>query len=228
MFRAAIFDLDGVITDTAVYHYKAWKAMASRIGIEIDEAFNETLKGVNRADSLERILVHGGKAGQFGAAERERLAAEKNEAYVASLSALSEADILPGIKQLLLDLRSHGIRIGLASASKNAEMILIALHIRELFDAVADAAAVPKGKPAPDIFLEAARLLDVAPSECVGLEDSLAGIESINAAGMISVGIGDVDLLGAQGADILFAGTGHVTYASLTERIAARDLADGA
>lgn len=218
MFRAAIFDLDGVVTDTATLHFRAWRSMAADIGIGIDESFNELLKGVGRMDSLDRILEFGGCAGDYGEDDRVRLADAKNADYVESLSSLGPRDVLPGIRGLIEEMRRREIRVGLASASKNAPRILDALGMRAHFDRIADPSAVPHGKPAPDLFLEAARVLGVEPHDCIGIEDAIAGIESINAAGMVSVGVGDVKLMASHGAHVFFPSTESMTFADLVDR----------
>lgn len=194
--EAVIFDLDGVVTDTAHLHYLAWREVAQEVGITIDSAFNEQLKGISRMASLQRILQHGGKAAHFSTADCEALCARKNSRYVATLASLTPASILPGIAELLHDLRARGIRTGLASVSLNAPSILHALGITPLFDYCADASQVVHSKPDPEIFLMTCRGLGVAPQHAMGIEDAQAGIEAINASGMAAVGIGD-DLMGA-------------------------------
>lgn len=194
--EAVIFDLDGVIADTAHLHFLAWREAAGEMGITIDESFNEQLKGISRMASLERILRHGGREADFSLAEREAIAARKNARYVASLASLTQDAMLPGIHALLLDLRLRGIRIGLASVSLNAPTILNALGISHLFDYCADAASVKRSKPDPEIFLLACQGVAVPPQNALGVEDAQAGIQAINASGMVSVGIGE-DLQGA-------------------------------
>jgi beta-phosphoglucomutase len=193
---AVIFDLDGVITDTAHLHFVAWREVAQEIGIAIDETFNEQLKGISRMASLQRILQHGGKAEQVSAADCQAIAERKNARYVASLASLTPDSILPGITELLRDLRARGIRIGLASVSLNAPTILNALGISSLFDYCADASRVVHSKPDPEIFLAACQGLRVSPRQAIGIEDAQAGIQAINASGMASIGIG-ADLTGA-------------------------------
>lgn len=193
---AVIFDLDGVVTDTAQLHFIAWRETAQEIGITIDQTFNEELKGISRMASLQRILQHGGKEMHFSTADCEALCERKNSRYVATLASLTPESILPGITELLQDLRTRGIRIGLASVSLNAPVILKALGISHLFDYCADASRIVHSKPDPEIFLLACRGLAVAARNAIGIEDAQAGIEAINASGMASVGIGD-DLMGA-------------------------------
>ncbi|MER1953918.1 MAG: beta-phosphoglucomutase [Desemzia incerta] len=194
--KAVLFDLDGVITDTAVYHYHAWKALGEKIGIEIDEEFNEELKGVSRTDSLNRILAKGNKEEAYSQAEKETMAAEKNELYKTMIEEMSPKDILPGIKALLDGLKERNILIGLASASQNGPTILEKLQLTDYFDEIVDPAKLKAGKPDPEIFLTGAKDLGVKPQDCVGVEDAAAGVEAIAAADMVSVGVGDADTLG--------------------------------
>lgn len=194
--KAVLFDLDGVITDTAVYHYHAWKALGEKIGIEIDEEFNEELKGVSRTDSLNRILAKGNKEEAYSQTEKETMAAEKNELYKTMIEEMSPKDILPGIKALLDGLKERNILIGLASASQNGPTILKKLQLTDYFDEIVDPAKLKAGKPDPEIFLTGAKDLGVKPQDCVGVEDAAAGVEAIAAADMVSVGVGDADTLG--------------------------------
>jgi beta-phosphoglucomutase len=190
MMQAVIFDLDGVITDTANYHFKAWKNLAASIGVQIDPTFNEQLKGIGRMDSLERILVYGGRQGDFNRDEKAMMAEKKNDEYREQLATITPQNLLPGIVSFLHELKDEGFKIGLASASKNAPFILERLHIAADFDTIVDPGRLKKGKPDPEIFQTAAAQLNLLPSECAGIEDSVAGIQSINGAGMLSVGVG--------------------------------------
>jgi beta-phosphoglucomutase len=189
---AIIFDLDGVLTDTAEAHYRAWKRLADSIAIPFDKEANEVLKGVDRMGSLDRII--GDRPG-FDAAERERLATLKNGWYLQEIELFSPTDLFPGARETLEAARAAGLKTALASASRNAPLLLDRMGIADLFDAVADPAVVAAGKPAPDIFLAAAAAVGVAPALCLGVEDALAGIEAICAAGMASLGIGPVGSL---------------------------------
>ena len=193
MRKAVIFDLDGVITDTARFHFLAWRRMASEIGITIDEKFNETLKGVDRMGSLERILAIGDK--QYSDSKKHELADKKNEYYKDLIKGMSAKDLLPGAASALNTLKEMGVKRGLASVSKNAGTILDRLGITNLFDYVVDANHIAKGKPDPEIFLTAAKELHVSPQECVGVEDAVAGIQAIKSAGMYAIGIGDRSVL---------------------------------
>lgn len=196
MFEAVLFDLDGVITDTAEYHYQAWKGLANKLGIDIDRRFNEKLKGVSREDSLRLILEHGGQADRYSKAELEAFAKEKNDFYVDSIQAFSANDIYPGILDLLKELKDKNIKIALASASKNGPFLLERMGLTEYFDAIADPAAVKEGKPAPDLFLLASELVGVSIQHCIGIEDAKAGIQAIQAAGALPIGVGTAEDLG--------------------------------
>lgn len=208
-----IFDLDGVITDTAEYHYRAWKELAKRVGITIDREFNENLKGVSRMDSLEQILAYGGRLGDFNDEEKSEMADWKNELYKEMIMDLKPTDILPGVVSFLNELKLAGVRTAVASASKNAGIILDALEIRDRFDFVVDAAEIKNSKPDPEIFLKALELLELSADVCVGLEDAAAGVDSIKAAGIRAVGIGDAKIL--SHADIVLEGTEQLRLKTL-------------
>lgn len=214
MFKAVLFDLDGVITDTAEYHYLAWKALAEELGIEgVNRSFNEQLKGVSRDDSLQKIL----DLGQLTVSSEEfaELADRKNRNYVDMIQKVSPRDIYPGILELLQALREKGIKIALASASKNGPFLLKQMDIEDYFDAVADPAKVAASKPAPDIFLAAAEQVGVPISACIGIEDAQAGIQAIQAAGALPVGVGKAEDLGAS--IDLVPDTSHLTLPYLEE-----------
>lgn len=176
--KGVVFDLDGVITDTAHYHYLAWKKTAESIGIEFDEAFNENLKGVSRIDSLLLILKKDGRENDFTEEQIEALAADKNDFYVSLLKEITPADVLPGIKELIVDLKKQNLKCAIASVSKNARTVLSALEMEQEFDYIVDAAKITKSKPDPEIFVEACRGLGLETSEVVGIEDAQAGIEA--------------------------------------------------
>lgn len=196
MFKAVLFDLDGVITDTAEYHFLAWERLAQTIGITIDRKFNENLKGVSREESLRRILAHGGRENDFTCDAFAALAKSKNDHYVEMIQAVSPADIYPGILSLLQDLRDKGIKIALASASKNGPFLLEQMQLTAYFDAIADPAKVAESKPAPDIFLAAAAGVGVAVNQAIGIEDAYSGIEAIQAAHVLPIGVGSPEVLG--------------------------------
>lgn len=193
---AVAFDLDGVLTDTAQAHFRAWKRMADALGIPFDEEANEALKGVDRMGSLALIL---GDRPDYEAAQRDRFAAIKNGWYLAEIARFGPGDLFPGARDALEQCRAAGLRIALASASRNAPLLLDRLEIADRFDAVIDPAGVARGKPAPDIFLAAAAALGTSPARMLGVEDAAAGIAAIRAAGSPALGIGDpVTLAGAD------------------------------
>lgn len=188
--KAVVFDLDGVLTDSAKYHYQAWKMLADKLGISFDEEYNEKLKGVSRMESLELILQNGNAQDKYTQEEKVAMATEKNEFYKQLLHQITPEDVLPGIHDFLEQLKAVGIKTAVASVSHNAPFILERLELDKYFDYICDAAQVPRAKPFPDIFLSAAQNLGVEPANCIGVEDAQAGIQAINAAGMMSVGVG--------------------------------------
>lgn len=196
MFKGVLFDLDGVITDTAEYHYLAWKKLADELGISIDRAFNEKLKGVSREDSLRLILTHGNRENDFTQTEFDQLAKRKNDNYVEMIQAVSPKDVYPGILDLLQALKKAGIKISLASASKNGPFLLKQMELTEYFDGIADPATIKAGKPAPDIFILAAEVVNLKPEDCIGIEDAQAGIAAIKASGALPIGVGKAQQLG--------------------------------
>jgi beta-phosphoglucomutase len=200
--RAAIFDLDGVIVDTAKYHYLAWKRLATEYGFDFTEADNERLKGVSRTRSLEILL----EIGRLTVSEETKfqMAAQKNEWYVDYIRRMDASEILPGVTKYLQGIRARGIKTALGSASKNAPLILKRLGISGLFDVIADGNTVIQAKPDPEVFLRAAAELSIAPARCVVFEDAAAGIEAAHRAGMGTVGIGNPLML--KEADIVLPG----------------------
>ncbi|RCX22714.1 beta-phosphoglucomutase [Fontibacillus phaseoli] len=193
-FEAAIFDLDGVIVDTAKFHYQAWKRLAEELGFAFSEKENEQLKGVSRMESLDLLLRAGGIT-NLTAKRKETLASRKNEWYKEYLTTLTPADVLPGVRSFLHHLRSSGIKTAIASASKNAPLILDKVNIGSWLDVVVDGNSIVKAKPDPEVFLQAARLLGVAPFVCYVFEDAAAGVEGAIRAGMRVVGVGEEQLL---------------------------------
>jgi beta-phosphoglucomutase len=186
--KAALFDLDGVIVDTARFHYLAWRELANGLGFDLSEHQNERLKGVSRMESLDVVLRIGGVT--VSDDEKLRLATAKNARYVEMIQRIDPSEILPGAREYLLALRAGGVKIVLGSASKNAEIILRNLGIRPLFDAVIDGNQVSRSKPDPEVFLLGAQAVGVAPSACVVYEDAAAGVAAAKAGGMRAVGIG--------------------------------------
>jgi beta-phosphoglucomutase len=211
--KACIFDLDGVIVDTARYHYIAWKSIADELGFEFTHEHNERLKGVSRMRSLEILLEVGGIS--FDQATKDQLAERKNKLYLEYIHRMDASEILPGSRSLLEELHRQEIFTALGSASKNAELILERLQIRDLFDVVIDGTKVSKAKPDPEVFLLGASELGVLPEECVVFEDAVAGIEAAKAGGMKCVGIGQQDVLGE--ADLVVPGLNHIRTDFLLE-----------
>ena len=191
--KAFIFDLDGVIVDTATYHFLAWKTLANTLGFDFTQEQNEQLKGVSRVKSLEKILAWG----NISVSEEEftKLMAEKNDNYLTSIEKMDEQTILPGVIKALDYLRASHQLIALGSASKNARMILEKLNILQKFDVIIDGNDVSKAKPDPEVFIIAAKQLGTNPENCIVFEDAVAGIQAANTAGMVSIGIGDKNTL---------------------------------
>lgn len=192
--KGFIFDLDGVIVDTAKYHFLAWKKLANSIGVDFTEVQNEQLKGVSRVKSLEKILAWGNK--EISESEFSQLMASKNEDYLNYIERMDASEILPDVSRVLQFLKKQQQPIALGSASKNARMILEQVNLKNHFDSIVDGNDVSKAKPDPEVFLIAAKLLKIAPEHCIVFEDSVAGVEAANVAKMISIGIGDVSNLG--------------------------------
>jgi beta-phosphoglucomutase len=213
MIRACIFDLDGVIVDTAHYHYLAWKRLANELGIDLTVEDNEQLKGVSRMHSLEIILKKGDVS--LSAHDKELLANKKNSWFVDYLERMAPEEIFPGVKVLIEQLKAKGLKVGLASSSKNAKTVLHLLHIQNLFDAVVDGTMITHSKPHPEIFLLAAKKLEMPPTECLVFEDAESGVEAAIAAGMRCVGVGSPKQLGK--ANKVIAKTGDFKVASLHE-----------
>jgi beta-phosphoglucomutase len=191
--QACIFDLDGVIVDTARYHYLAWKRLADQLNINFTEKDNERLKGVSRMASLNIILEIGKM--HLNDRTKGKYAALKNEWYVDYISRMTPAEILPGSIEFINELRKAGIKVGLGSASRNTPLILERVGMKHLFDAVADGNVVHKAKPDPEVFLTAAKMLKADPRFCVVFEDAVAGVEAALNAGMICIGIGSGKIL---------------------------------
>jgi beta-phosphoglucomutase len=192
--KCCIFDLDGVIVDTAKYHCLAWKRLANELGFDFTEKDNERLKGVSRMASLE-ILLSIGKV-SLSEEDKVALAAKKNAWYVEYISKMNKDEILPGVENFLSTLRASGIKVSLGSASKNSMMILDNLELTRYFDAIIDGNKVSEAKPDPEVFLLGAKELNISPEFCVVFEDAEAGIEAATRAGMRSIGIGSPETLG--------------------------------
>ena len=191
--KAFIFDLDGVIVDTAKFHFLAWRKLANDLGFDFTEEQNEQLKGVSRVESLKRILKWGNM--ELAEDEFQRQMAMKNENYLSYVNEMDDNEVLPGVKKVLDYLTENKIPFALGSASKNARPILKKINLYDKFDAIVDGTDVSKAKPDPEVFLIAADKLNTTPQECVVFEDSVAGVQAANIGKMTSVGIGDSDVL---------------------------------
>ncbi len=216
MIKACIFDLDGVIVDTAKYHFQAWRRLANELGFDFSEKENEKLKGVGRMESLDLILSWGGV--QKDQKEKEALAARKNQWYVELIEHMTPAEILPGVLPFLKDLKNRGIKVALGSASKNARTILRRIELDHVFDAIIDGNATTRSKPDPEVFLLGAQSLGVEPKETVVFEDAEKGIEAALNGGFWTVGVGDPTVLGH--AHIVIPGFQGFTFEELEKRLA--------
>lgn len=211
--QGVIFDLDGVLTDTAEYHYRSWQRLADEEGIPFDRHANEALRGISRRESLMKII--GDRS--FSEEQIQEMMDRKNSYYVESIESISPEDLLPGALDLLDELKQAGIKTALGSASKNARPVIEKLGIADRIDAIADGYSVERPKPAPDLFLFAANLLDLEPAHCVVVEDAAAGVEAAIAAGMLTVGLGPKERVGA--ADVVLPSLEGVYWADLKTRL---------
>jgi beta-phosphoglucomutase len=193
MIRGVIFDLDGVVVTTDELHYRAWQRLADQEGIRFDRQINQRLRGVSRMESLEIVLERSPRT--YSPEERILLAERKNETYRESLQTLTPADVLPGSREIIVELRRRGVRTAVGSSSRNTPLILARTGLAGLFDAVADGNDITRSKPDPEVFLLAARRLGVPPGECLVVEDAVAGVEAARRAGMAVFGIGTAESL---------------------------------
>ena len=209
--RACIFDLDGVIVDTASHHFVAWRQLADELGVPFSEEDNEALKGVSRVDSLEYILNKGGLV--LDAATKVRLMDRKNAHYLELAEQTTPENALPGVVNLIDQLKASGMKVALGSSSKNAEMILTRLKLIERFDALVDGNHITLSKPDPEVFLMGAKALNLAPEQCLVFEDAQSGIDAANTGGFPVIGIGNTDSLSKAAAVI--PGFDDVTWADI-------------
>lgn len=214
--KGLLFDLDGVLVDTAKYHFVAWRRLAEELSIPFDEKDNERLKGVSRMRSFEIILEIGNRT--MDEVQKEAMCAKKNDWYVEYISALKPEELFPGVRKFLTDVREKGYKLSLGSASKNSRLILERLNITDLLDAVVDGALVSNAKPNPEVFLKGAELLGLKPEECIVFEDAAAGVEAAHRGNMLAVGIGTIENL--PEADIVIPGFEGVTVDELVEKLA--------
>lgn len=213
--KGFIFDLDGVIVDTAKYHFLAWQKLAKSIGVDFTETQNEQLKGVSRVKSLEKILNWGQKT--ISKDEFESLMASKNDDYLGYINDMNETEILPDVPKILNYLIENKQGIALGSASKNAGPILEKVNLLSKFDTIVDGNSVTKGKPDPEVFLTGAKLLKIEAKDCIVFEDAVAGVKAANAANMISIGIGDKETL--HEADYVFSDFTEISIEFIQELI---------
>jgi len=214
--QAFIFDVDGVLTDTVELHFESWRHLAEEEGIPFTRAVNDDMRGLSRPASLQVFL--GGRT--VSEQVTQDYLRRKNGYFLAQLGKLGPADLLPGVLPLLQELKAAGIKIAVGSASKNAREVVLRLGIDGFIEAYVDGYAVERSKPAPDVFLAAAALLDVSPDTCVVVEDAEAGIEAAHAAGMKAVGVGESTR--SAGADLWYESLQDVTLVKIAEALAAR------
>lgn len=188
-FKGVIFDLDGVICFTDKFHYQAWKKLADRLGIEFDEKINDRLRGVSRMASLEIILEKSARA--YSDAEKESFAAEKNDAYRALLENMGKSDVSEEVRDTLSELRARGVLLAIGSSSRNTPLILEKTGMKQYFDAVSDGNNITRSKPDPEVFLKAAQFLNLAPADCLVVEDAVAGIDAGFSGGFRTAAIGE-------------------------------------
>lgn len=191
--QACLFDLDGVIVDTAKYHFKAWKRLCNDLGFDLTENENEELKGISRIESMEILLRNGGVS--LSQNEKDTYLDQKNKWYLEYVDTMDKSEILPGVLPFLTSVKKSGRKIALGSASKNAMHILEKIGIVDYFDAIIDGTKVTRGKPDPQTFLLGAKATNTPPENCVVFEDAAAGIEAAKAGGMYAVGVGDPNIL---------------------------------
>ena len=214
--KACLFDLDGVIVDTAKYHFKAWKKMANALGFDFSEKENEQLKGVSRMDSINLILKWGGIS--LTEAEKKKWANQKNDWYLEFLEKMDQQEILPGALEFVQDLQQKGIRIALGSSSKNAVLALTKVGMLHYFEAIIDGTKTTRSKPDPQVFQMGAIALDCQPSECIVFEDAESGVAAALAGGFYAVGMGSPSNLGA--AHLVLSSLDGVTVEDIITKIA--------
>ena len=216
--KACIFDLDGVICDTAKYHFKAWRKLANELGFDFTEEDNEKLKGVSRVESLNLILSWGGFE-ENDDEVKAAMADKKNGWYLEFITHMTPDETLPGVKNLLDDLKKRGIKIVLGSASKNSMMILERIELVHYFDAIIDGNKTARSKPDPEVFLLGAQAVGAKPNECIVFEDALKGVEAALDGGFYTVGVGNSDVL--DEAHIVIPGFEYIDYGEVLEALSA-------
>lgn len=187
--KGIIFDLDGVICSTDRFHFDAWRTVMESVGITIGEDVNSRIRGVSRMEGLNRIL--GDRVSEFSQEQKEELAREKNELYITLLDGMSEKDVSSEVLDTLYKLRKMGLKMAIGSSSKNAKLVLQKIRLGDFFDAVSDGNGIQKAKPDPEVFLRAAAMIGLTPSQCLVVEDAFTGIDAAQRGGFMSAGIGD-------------------------------------
>lgn len=214
--KACIFDMDGVLVSTEIYHFKAWKRLAETLGFSIDEKFNENLKGVSRTVCLDLILKHGGL--EKTQAEKDELAALKNEWFLEYVrNEITPANVYGGVIDFLTALKANGYRTAIGSASKNAPLLIEKLGIKQYFNAIVDGNMITKAKPNPEVFLKGAELIGIAPQHCVVFEDAKSGVEAAKNGGMYCIGVGSPKNLSQ--ADFCISSFHEMNIARLTNEL---------
>lgn len=213
--KACLFDLDGVIVDTAKYHFKAWRKMANALGFDFSEKENEQLKGVSRMDSINLILGWGGIT--LSETEKQQWASQKNDWYLELLQKMDEKEILPGALEFVQDLQQKGIRIALGSSSKNAVLALTKVNMLHYFEAIIDGTKTTRSKPDPQVFQMGAAALDCQPSQCIVFEDAESGVAAALAGGFYAIGMGSPSNLGA--AHLVLSSLSDITIEDIISKI---------
>lgn len=217
MLKAVLFDLDGVITDSTVYHYQAWKKLADELGIDFDSKYNEKLKGISRMASLELILKKDNKKTFYSKEEKIFLATKKNQYYQELIKNITSSDILPGILEFLIELKEQKVKTVICSASRNAITVVNSLGLNDYFDHIIDANLIVNAKPANDVFTIGAYIVGAKPDEVVGIEDAKAGIIAIKKAGFKAIGVGTKEQM--MDADLVLESTKELTFKIVSELI---------
>lgn len=213
--KGVLFDLNGIITDSWLYHSKSWRQVAESIGIQWSSELEEAIKGRDRIDSLNVILRAGGLENHYSEHEKEALADKKNDIYQQMLEIMNPNDILPGIRAFLAELRQNHYRMIIASASANAPKEIKKLQLEDYFPLIVDLKYIKHNKPAPDVYLKAAEMLHLKVDQCIGIDDGIVGVEAINSAHVVSIGVGDPQVLNM--ADINFESTKELTLANIRQ-----------
>jgi beta-phosphoglucomutase len=214
--QAFIFDLDGVIVDTAIYHFQSWKQLAARHHFEIPDSLAEDLKGLGRMESLDKVLVY--RDAETSSEEKIEMARDKNDMYLENISHISHGDTLPGVDTFLSQAKADGLKLAIGSGSKNARPILERLGITDMFDAICDGTNISRSKPDPEIFQCACKSLKVDPQNAVVFEDATSGIQAARSCGTLTVGIGDPGILGD--AHIVMPSLNNVSPADILKQLA--------